>query len=76
MQHSILKSFAVAAFATAFAWQAHAADRTKVKLAEVVRSQLYVPMYVALNKGFAAAEFCSRWSSLSTAERPVTSSPS
>lgn len=33
-----------------------AADRTKVKLAEVIRSHFYVPMYVALNKGFAADE--------------------
>jgi NitT/TauT family transport system substrate-binding protein len=35
---------------------AQAADKTKVKMAEVVRSQFYVPMYVALNKGFAADE--------------------
>lgn len=56
MPRHILKSFIVAALAVAFTSQAHAADRTKVKLAEVVRSQLYVPMYVAINKGFAAAE--------------------
>lgn len=30
-----------------------AADLTKVKIAEVVRSQFYVPMYVAIAKGFA-----------------------
>lgn len=56
MPRHIFKSFVVAALTTAFAWQAQAADRTKVKLAEVIRSQLYVPMYVALNKGFAAEE--------------------
>lgn len=33
-----------------------AADLIKVKMAEVVRSQFYVPMYVALGKGFAKAE--------------------
>ena len=31
---------------------AHAADKVKLKMAEVVRSQFYVPMYVALSKGF------------------------
>jgi NitT/TauT family transport system substrate-binding protein len=56
MPRNIVKSFAVAALAIAFSWQAQAADRIKVKLAEVIRSQLYVPMYVALNKGFAAEE--------------------
>lgn len=56
MPRHMFKSFVIAALTTAFAWQAQAADRTKVKLAEVVRSQLYVPMYVALNKGFAAEE--------------------
>jgi NitT/TauT family transport system substrate-binding protein len=35
---------------------ASAADLIKVKMAEVVRSQFYVPMYVALGKGFAKAE--------------------
>jgi NitT/TauT family transport system substrate-binding protein len=35
---------------------AHAADLIKVKMAEVVRSQFYVPMYVALAKGFAKDE--------------------
>lgn len=35
---------------------AGAAERIRLKLAEVVRSQLYVPMYVALSKGFAADE--------------------
>lgn len=56
MQNKIIKSFAIAALAVAFSWPAQAADRVKVKLAEVIRSQLYVPMYVALNKGFAAEE--------------------
>lgn len=36
--------------------QAVAADLIKVKMAEVVRSQFYVPMYVALSKGFVKDE--------------------
>lgn len=36
--------------------QASAADLIKVKMAEVVRSQFYVPMYVALGKGFVKDE--------------------
>jgi len=56
MPRHMFKSFVIAALATVFASQAQAADQTKVKLAEVIRSQLYVPMYVALNKGFAAEE--------------------
>jgi NitT/TauT family transport system substrate-binding protein len=35
---------------------AAAADKVKLKMAEVVRSQFYVPMYVALSKGFVADE--------------------
>jgi len=35
---------------------AGAAELIKVKMAEVVRSQFYVPMYVALGKGFVKAE--------------------
>jgi NitT/TauT family transport system substrate-binding protein len=35
---------------------ANAADKVKLKMAEVVRSQFYVPMYVALSKGFVADE--------------------
>src|SRR5882757_669811 len=35
---------------------AGAADKVKLKMAEVVRSQFYVPMYVALSKGFVADE--------------------
>ncbi len=56
MPNHVGKSLAVAAVAALLSWNAQAADRTKVKLAEVVRSQLYVPMYVALGKGFAAEE--------------------
>jgi len=33
-----------------------AADLVKVKMAEVVRSQFYIPMYVALGKGFVKDE--------------------
>jgi len=35
---------------------AGAADKVKLKMSEVVRSQFYVPMYVALTKGFVADE--------------------
>ena len=35
---------------------ASAAEKVKLKMAEVVRSQFYVPMYVALAKGFVADE--------------------
>jgi len=35
---------------------AGAADKVKLKMAEVVRSQFYIPMYVALSKGFVADE--------------------
>jgi NitT/TauT family transport system substrate-binding protein len=35
---------------------AQAADLVKLKMAEVVRSQFYVPMYVALSKGFVKDE--------------------
>jgi NitT/TauT family transport system substrate-binding protein len=35
---------------------ANAAELVKLKLAEVVRSQFYIPMYVAINKGFLKAE--------------------
>jgi NitT/TauT family transport system substrate-binding protein len=51
-----IKLFVSTTFTILFSWQANAADPTKVKLAEVIRSQLYIPMYVALSKGFAAAE--------------------
>ena len=33
-----------------------AADKVKLKMSEVVRSQFYVPMYVAMTKGFVADE--------------------
>ena len=33
-----------------------AADKVKLKMAEVVRSQFYIPMYVAMSKGFVADE--------------------
>jgi NitT/TauT family transport system substrate-binding protein len=38
------------------ATSAGAADKVKLKMSEVVRSQFYVPMYVALTKGFVADE--------------------
>ncbi|RKE70811.1 ABC transporter substrate-binding protein [Pseudorhodoplanes sinuspersici] len=56
MVYRIIRLLGAAFFITAFSWQAVAAERIKIKLAEVIRSQLYIPMYVALSKGFAAAE--------------------
>jgi NitT/TauT family transport system substrate-binding protein len=56
MLYRFCKLFTAITFAILLSWQASAADRTKIKLAEVIRSQLYIPMYVALSKGFAAAE--------------------
>lgn len=49
--------FAAAAVAASFALGGPlAAEPIKVKMAEVVRSQFYVPMYVALAKGFVKEE--------------------
>ena len=49
--------FAFAALATALLFSsASAAELIKVKMAEVVRSQFYTPMYVALTKGFVKDE--------------------
>jgi hypothetical protein len=56
VSYRFIKLFVSTTFALLFSWQAHAANPVPVKLAEVVRSQLYIPMYVALSKGFAAAE--------------------
>lgn len=56
MIYRIIRLLSAALLITAFSWQAVAAERTKIRLAEVIRSQLYIPMYVALSKGFAAAE--------------------
>jgi NitT/TauT family transport system substrate-binding protein len=48
---------ALTALATALLFSsAGAAELIKVKMAEVVRSQFYVPMYVALSKGFVKDE--------------------
>lgn len=53
---SMLKVLAAGAL-VAFAFQgAQAAELRKVTLAEVVRSQFYVPMYVALTNGYVADE--------------------
>jgi NitT/TauT family transport system substrate-binding protein len=56
VSYRFIKLFASTTFAVLLSWQACAADPIKVKLAEVIRSQLYIPMYVALSKGFATAE--------------------
>lgn len=47
-------AFATSAFVAMPA--ATAADLVKLKMAEVVRSQFYIPMYVALGKGFVKDE--------------------
>jgi NitT/TauT family transport system substrate-binding protein len=52
----VVNLLSAAIVATLFSWQAAAADQVKIKLAEVIRSQLYIPMYVALSKGFAAEQ--------------------
>jgi NitT/TauT family transport system substrate-binding protein len=56
MAYRVTSLVCATAFAILFSWQAAAADKIKIKLAEVIRSQLYIPMYVALSKGFAAEE--------------------
>src|SRR5215813_10524384 len=56
MPKHFVKLLAAAALAVGFSYHVQAADQVKVKLAEVVRSQLYVPMYVAIGRGFAAEE--------------------
>lgn len=56
MAYRFMKLVGAAVLATLLGGQAEAAGGTKIKLAEVIRSQLYIPMYVALSKGFAAAE--------------------
>ena len=56
----IRKAFGLLLWATVSAMvapsAASAADKVKLKMAEVVRSQFYVPMYVALSKGFVGDE--------------------
>jgi NitT/TauT family transport system substrate-binding protein len=49
-------ALALAAFAVSAPLGAQAEDKIKLKMAEVVRSQFYIPMYVALAKGFVADE--------------------
>src|SRR5258708_5370291 len=49
-------SLGVMSLILGLAQAAEAQDKIKVKMSEVVRSQFYVPMYVALTKGFVAEE--------------------
>jgi NitT/TauT family transport system substrate-binding protein len=57
MKKKAVAVWLLTAFAAAFALPgAHAAERIRLKMAEVVRSQFYVPMYAALTKGFVADE--------------------
>jgi len=52
MFRSLVLAGAVASAASGLPSGATAADLVKLKMAEVVRSQFYIPMYVALGKGF------------------------
>ena len=60
MINKVTRSFTRAAFAATLAFAASspsfATELVKVKMAEVVRSQFYIPMYVALSKGFVKTE--------------------
>lgn len=60
MINKMTRSLTAAALAATFVFGANstsfAADLIKLKLAEVVRSQFYIPMYVALSKGFVKEE--------------------
>lgn len=57
MSRRVWYSFSLAmALLTAAFSPASAQDKIKLKLAEVVRSQFYMPMYVAISKGFVADE--------------------
>jgi len=51
-----LSALLMAAAATVFSLPATAQDLKPVKMAEVVRSQFYVPMYVALTNGYVEDE--------------------
>ncbi len=53
---SVLTLAAITAFTAPAALAQEAAPKIKLKMAEVVRSQFYMPMYVALSKGFVADE--------------------
>lgn len=56
MFRSVTLAGAVATVAFGSMPGATAADLIKLKMAEVVRSQFYIPMYVALGKGFVKEE--------------------
>jgi len=56
MIRKLTKLVAWAALSAVMTLPASAADLIKLKMAEVVRSQFYVPMYVALAKGFVTDE--------------------
>src|SRR5262245_11823307 len=52
----VVAALAVTACLATAAQPARAAELVKLKMAEVVRSQFYIPMYVALSKGFVKDE--------------------
>ena len=56
MMKKLLGALTIAAIALSAPMGAAAQEKIKLKMAEVVRSQFYIPMYVALAKGFVAEE--------------------
>src|SRR5882757_9725498 len=56
MIRKLTKLVAWAALSAVMTLPASAADLIKIKLAEVIRSQFYMPMYVAIAKGYAKDE--------------------
>lgn len=52
----LVSALALAVLTLAAPVGAQAQEKIKLKMAEVVRSQFYIPMYVALAKGFVAGE--------------------
>jgi len=56
MMKALIKMIALAAIPALLASSAHAQQITRLKMAEVVRSQFYMPMYVAIGKGFVRDE--------------------
>lgn len=56
MMKALVRLFALTAFSALTLHGAQAQQKIRLKMAEVVRSQFYMPMYVAIGKGFVAAE--------------------
>jgi NitT/TauT family transport system substrate-binding protein len=56
MLNRLVGALAFAALTVTSSYGVSAQEKIKLKMAEVVRSQFYIPMYVALAKGFVAEE--------------------